>query len=1028
LYHAIETVRILQASRPFVYLGFGLLDPDFLYVRDLLANTYKGGNRDHYAVMADISEPEIDYWRRNYGIHLISYPTISNPDGSQNHRALLELLDRLAYKAGSLPTVPTSSAAESAIARVVLALARHAARLSRIEKPSLLIPLRVHSENRPCGQRLTSAVSFQEYENKPVEVLLDDGPERLVLTGLPGAGKSFSVRHSAARLAERLHERCLYEAFDSEGIVVPLIIDLKLYSGDIWSMAEKTLPVGISLTEVVTQFRAKIYLDAFNEIRQEFIENGSWETDFNLFLKRVPKVSIIITSRTSDGLGEVHMPIFNLDTVDKPFLEAHLQKTGVTIAGLFQNEMLSILQKPFFFQLVLNNSLDFPMATQPRDIFNTFLSRLSSDFQSRFRANIDVMKPLAALAQESMDRGEETLAVSEVIKMIQDTLSEAGSDASTGADVVNWLVSRDFLLPFSGGRVAFFHQSITEYLAATELARTYMVTPEILLTKLSLRRWDQAIFLTLSLMSHDRAEKFLDAIIAMDFSLALSSVKFMEIGQEEVVERLLKEIPNRLETMWDNMFSISHALEYSLPVSARHESLLRDLVKKGGPVGGAAASRLFSIRGQHIKDELLELLAANCDDYNFCMPIGSQLRSIIADTDISRLVALTDKVQDRLMAKEIDSYEGFDSALGEAMADLEPNAVRDAFIEHGKSLKEQEVRIAVLCDYLADCATREALNVPGELLLAGVAEAAVCIYFISAFSPQKDSLSWASFGIDHVAKLFEFIRDADEEKGNWGIDALKNLCIARPDLLSSAQKLAKETSGILRVVLLSAVAANDYQPVLDSLEALVGLTADQLANEPIGLVSHLELNWMGHEDLFVKLLRLRNTKFAWKLMETCYSRRRENIGNLEIGPIEWWLEWIVEASHDKEDGWWFNNRLSSLFANNLKAEIMDLFVAEFNKEDSPYRDVLATTILSARADLSTNHLSEDSVSFLLADLSRKETISPVTGHLLGRIATEEFVMQRLLPLLTAAQEPFRKNLCEVLQEAGRRHGRRYVAS
>ncbi len=68
---ALESLKILLVSRPVVYLGFGLRGPDFIYVRDLLSNTYKGGTRDHYAIMADVSDAECDYWRRNYGIHLV---------------------------------------------------------------------------------------------------------------------------------------------------------------------------------------------------------------------------------------------------------------------------------------------------------------------------------------------------------------------------------------------------------------------------------------------------------------------------------------------------------------------------------------------------------------------------------------------------------------------------------------------------------------------------------------------------------------------------------------------------------------------------------------------------------------------------------------------------------------------------------------------------------------------------------------------------------------------------------------------
>lgn len=114
---------MLLASRPVLYLGFGLRDPDFIYVRDLLANTYKGGIRDHYAIMADVSAQEIDYWRRNYGIHLLNYTTIERPDNSRDHSPLLTLLDELLTSSETQrkPKFNPESA------DVLLALARHAA-------------------------------------------------------------------------------------------------------------------------------------------------------------------------------------------------------------------------------------------------------------------------------------------------------------------------------------------------------------------------------------------------------------------------------------------------------------------------------------------------------------------------------------------------------------------------------------------------------------------------------------------------------------------------------------------------------------------------------------------------------------------------------------------------------------------------------------------------------------------------------------------------------------------------------------
>jgi hypothetical protein len=63
-WHAsMEALKTLLTSRPVVYVGFGLRDVDFLYMRDVLANTYKGRIRDHYAIMPDVSIEEMDYWR-----------------------------------------------------------------------------------------------------------------------------------------------------------------------------------------------------------------------------------------------------------------------------------------------------------------------------------------------------------------------------------------------------------------------------------------------------------------------------------------------------------------------------------------------------------------------------------------------------------------------------------------------------------------------------------------------------------------------------------------------------------------------------------------------------------------------------------------------------------------------------------------------------------------------------------------------------------------------------------------------------
>jgi hypothetical protein len=98
---------------------------------------------------------------------------------------------------------------------------------------------------------------------------------------------------------------------------------------------------------------------------------------------------------------------------------------------------------------------------------------------------------------------------------------------------------------------------------------------------------------------------------------------------------------------------------------------------------------------------------------------------------------------------------------------------------------------------------------------------------------------------------------------------------------------------------------------------------------------------------------------------------------------------------------------------------------EFNKAGSKFRGLLLHFVLPQRTDLTTEAFSEETISYLLADLSRDGSVD-WQGHLLGQTATEQFVTERLLPLLPGAKPPLSDNLQKVLRQAGSRHGRRYL--
>ena len=1013
---ALDSLKVLLASRPVVYLGFSLRDPDFIYVRDILANTYKGGTRDHYAIMADISDAECDHWRRDYGIHLVPYTTTELPDATRDHTALLTLLDTLLEKEpGSSIAVDFDPYAPD----VVLALARHAAGLDRSPKLTPEFQIRVHAETEKRRDNLF--YRLDRFEHSPVERFLDDGPERAVLIGLPGAGKTYAIHRSAARLADKLHESCLSDPFDGKSLVVPILADLKLYRGDLAKLVNQALPRSLPLDELTQCFKVKVFLDSFNEMPREYWENGSYESDFAKFTTKIGNSSLIISSRTSDGLDKLGFPVYSLDQIDETDVVAELRRLDIEIKGPFYYEVLSLLQRPFYFRQVTCGEIRLPREAHPRDFYRVFFEKLRGAFETRFSVQLDIERVLSRAAYDALNRGEEAFPLSELLRILKTSVETLGIVDGDAREIANWLVSSSVLIPYTGGRVAFVHQSVTEYLAASELARRYKSSPHILKEKLSITRWDQALYLTLSLLPAALAEAFLDDIIKADFTLALRAAKYLEVGCEEVVSRLLSEIPERIQALGSFDHSIESAVRFSLPLTDAHEVYLRTLIELGNTVGAAGVCRLVELKGEGVKDELLQLLVERCDDYNFCCNgIAAALKPFATDEDVKRVAAWADSIQ---AAPDYNDTDGFISGAARFLSGLDLSVIRQEFLPADGSEEVSEIRAQLLCSILQDQRSTAALDLAGELLCRGIIEAATSISFIGKSAQPDIELSWGSFTPVHVRHLISGLG----AENSWASDALKCLCAARLDLSEVVKQEAAKKSGIERAVLIHCVPPADFAPVFQALGELVEMSDEQRQEQPLQMLrilNGLECDWTGQEELFVQLLKLRDVRLAAALLSYSIPPLLPGLGNLNIGSIYWWLEWVMEEDSSGANIW-FLDALGGLFGRHLNREVQHEFVFEFNKPSSKFRRLLLRFVLPHITDITTEMFSEDAISFLLADLSYKGGASPFRGHLLGRTATEEFVTERLLPLLGDTKQPFLGNLHTVLRRAGSRHGRRY---
>ena len=1013
---AMKALETLLLTRPVVYLGFGLRDPDFLYVRDSLQNTFTGGTRDHYAVIADVSEGERDYWRRHYGIHLVGYRTKPGPDGSRDHSELLALLDGLREKTGAV----SGGGFGLGGSELVLALARHAGGLMGGEKLSRELQLRVHVEEENRGGRGRRAW-LDRFDHSRVEGFLDGGPTRTLLIGLPGAGKSYAVRRSAARLAEALNKSCLAESFEPESVVVPILADLKMYRGNLVELVNDTLPLGLPFEVISKQFKVKVFLDSFNEMPREYLEDGTAESDFTKFAAGLGKSAMVVASRTADGLGGLGLATYTLDHVDEKDVASELERVNVKVTGAFSSEVMWLLQRPFYLGHVISGAVRLPESPHPRDFFRAFLGNVDKAFQERFNVDFEIGTVLTQVAYDAIDRGEEAFDLEEFVRTFRtdSACSTAGIEA---IEVSNWLVSRSIFVPYSRGRVAFVHQSVTEYLGASELVRRYESNPRVLKEKLANRRWDEALYLCLGLVPKTVGEAFLDDVIEADFVFGLSAVKYLEVGRDEVVARLLAEIPGRRHELGSVELEIERAVAFHVPIGNAHEVHLRALIALGGTIGAVAVSRLVELKGEEVKDELLQLLVERRDDYNFCLEgVGAALMRFAVDSDVAKIVDWADSLEAEsgreAPAGEVD---GFIEGAAMFLSQLDLTVVRQGVLGEGADAEISPTRACLLCAVLQGQRSQAGLDLAGELVRRGFPEAAFSLHMIARFSESRDEFSWASFSAEHVLGLVSMM-DAED---SWALPALQSVCARRPDLAELVEREAMGMSGVRQAALLHCISPEDHERVFRALDALIGMSEEDRQCEPVQIVERMECDWSGRESLLVDVLRLRNVRLARPMFGGSVPPTVPGLGNLDIGPIDWWLDWMTDE-WTKDGDPWFLDQLGSLFGNHLSADVHEEFVSEFNKPSSKYRGVLLHIVIPALPDLNTDAFSEDAISFLLADLDYESGGRGYASNVLGSTATEEFVTKRLLPLVPGAKEARLSSLQKVLRKAGSRHDRRY---
>jgi hypothetical protein len=987
LSHVSEGIKNLMLTRPVIYLGFGLKDPDFLFLRDFIFNTFKNNNIGHYAIMPDILPDEVRYYKDSYNIKLIGYKTLK---GKPNpHLSLIDLLEKI--------TPLKNTKLRLSDSEIILSLARYCSKFiikSSIENHIPLVAHRKDKRNNP--------LQYNSYPELLIDKLLEEETKKIILIGLPGSGKTYSINQSVSKFAQVFFKSSIENNVEENYLILPVFADLKLYNGDLLKLLNITLPFGITLNYLIASYKIRIYLDAFNEIPKKFIEDGSWDADFSKFNKIIKKTTLIITSRSVDGLEHLDFPVYSLESIQPAFLQILLSERKITLNSRYKQDLLSLIKKPFFFRLIYNSSIHLRSVTKPKDIYEQYLSSFLSDFFKTFSKNIDLLSILGSVAITSIDSGDEAFDN----KLLTGIFESELNDLNLSQEIVNWLINKDFIIPLINERISFFHQSMTEFIAAKKIVTEYSRNKHIIVSKLINRRWDQALFFVINLLPKNKSSELLQILINKDFKFTISASKYFDFYDPNIITTFLKAIILKYPDHYQASFNFGFFISNSVFVE-KHNKLLRKIVLFCNVLGGVALGSL--VKSNLISKRLaFKILIKNHADYNFCSHFARDIASIIKQSDYQILISSINTLQKKL---KDNNYAGFSYAIAHLLQNFQPDQVTNSLYNSTTPLRQQKIALKILGNYLHERKDSSAFEIALSLLSQKIEGIVSPLYLIVKFGKDKDSFNWNLITASNV----HFLTSLFSKKTyicSTSFTLLQEICKYRPDFVHLVNKISEQKEGLAKLALTVCVKKGDANNLINKeLNHLVKLNDSNLGKINFELLSTFNFNWKGHESLLVKLLKRRNIQLSRILTDTTLLFLTDtifsypNIRNFDIGPIKWWLIWISESYNPNDSKWYFFcDRITGFFSQTLPTTKKIEFLNEFNNPKSKYRDS-ALIFIYSMGDFKISQFTDESLNYLINNMKSDKSsyISRKSSVILTHIATDDFVVNNLLPELVKAK-------------------------
>lgn len=593
-----RTLETLLVTRPILFLGYSLRDPDTSLVLRTLRERYLGNIGHFAAVIPDATEEHKTHFWDRYRIQIYSYATKSI-GGTRDHGEFLPLLRNLASNEPekSIALHELSTIEVSSSVNLSVALLRYAARLIQ-PQPGLEFPLKVHVDDEWLGHK-DHPPEIQRFAQSDLVSVLEHCPGSFALVGPAGAGKSFAISNFLSRSGRRIVEWD-GEATGLVGPLVPILLDARLYDGSFSQLASTSVPADLDLTELSRCHAILVIVDSLDEMPNQHLESGQWRNDLATFKSKIRNSRVVFGTRRFDLIGQIDLPAFYVMPLTDEVASESLSEMDVDYWSLSE-EFRQALSIPFMLALgrrFLGRHRR--IRTAPR-LLSMFVDECGSAAVEK-GGHQELRDKMEQLASSLIESGRETI-----------TIADAAA-ALAGRNRVDRLVSAGLMSSEIDAHIRFVHRTVTEFLAAGNVISLWKKSQLDLLEKLSHRRWDNSVAWAIDSLDPDDSAEFLEGVYAADPVLAYRIVATAEVGATRLwlvfLNALAKSPPDE-RTLWN----LGHSnREAEAPEEAK--VLLERLITLRGPIGGWA----FSLYSRHASDqelcEWIDRLARGEVDFN----------------------------------------------------------------------------------------------------------------------------------------------------------------------------------------------------------------------------------------------------------------------------------------------------------------------------------------------------------------------------------------------------------------------------